>query len=281
MKKNAKVDALDKDQHTALYVAIANGRTQVVKLLLHKGTSTSMQNGMSALLLAARKGNIEIMKLLLSYGAKLTEEDVDGYTSIHHAALGDSYEMIQFLAKKGIKLEKKTKAGDTALHLATKNGKLKAIEALLRQGADLASKDIDSRTPLHLAVYHNKLAAANELLVHGANIEARDKYKNTPLHTAVNQVLHSSDFFKDWEKGIQFLLTKGAKINAVDDEGKTILHKYFHYVLAEPETAELMLRSGADLYVKDKQGNTPLGIAKEMRQKRILEVIKKYLASQK
>ena len=141
---------------------------------------------------------------------------------------------------------------------------------MLKEGADPNVRDEEGRTPLHHAVKDNRLDIVKLLVESGADVNAPDNYGLTPLHYAVHC---------GYEKLVDFLLRHGADPNAKDIGGNTPLHiSAFEGHPAtiilplelgsrseEPETymriAKLLIKSGADVNMKNNGGRTPLHAA--------------------
>lgn len=96
-----------------------------------------------------------------------------------------------------------------------------------------------------LSFYDIPLELMRWLIEQGANIEAADIYGRTPLfyHAQVNNT-----------KRIMLLLEKGADVHVKDRYGNTPLHFAEHHV----ETAEILLKAGADPLVQDESGRNVL-----------------------
>ncbi|MBC7862454.1 MAG: ankyrin repeat domain-containing protein [Bacteroidia bacterium] len=75
-------------------------------------------------------------------------------------------------------------------------------------------------------------------------IKGKDKYGFSILHGAV---------MDDKEELINFLIEKGAEVNAKNDEGITPLH-----IVLYPEIAEILIKKGALVNCISDNGNTPL-----------------------
>lgn len=90
----------------------------------------------------------------------------------------------------------------------------------------------------------------------GAAAVERALKKNPALATAVGQnkfqAIHVLDYI-DFSEILALLISYGADINAQNDYGHTLLH-----MLVDPEFVPIVLNSGADLEIRDKQGRTPL-----------------------
>ena len=74
------------------------------------------------------------------------------------------------------------------------------------------------------------------LLHHKVNIHARNKHAWTPLHACAR---YGHVF------GAEFLLAKGASVNAVDDEGYTPLYRAVMF--GHQHMTELLVEHGASL----------------------------------
>ena len=96
-----------------------------------------------------------------------------------------------------------------------------------------------------LSFYGIPLELMRWLIEQGADIEAKDLYGETPLfyHAQVN----------DTER-VTLLLEKGADVNAQDCYGNTPLHFAEHNV----ETAEILLKAGADPLAENESGQNVL-----------------------
>lgn len=124
--------------------------------------------------------------------------------------------------------------------------------------------------PLHAAVYHDESVEEIEqaLKKHPEAVNQLDHLGHTPLHiAAANHV--------DIEL-LEYLINKGAQVNAINPVGiekeryqsdKTeVMEKGWsalHYAVAagDDEAANVLLQRGAEPFLKDDRGNTPLHVA--------------------
>jgi ankyrin repeat protein len=110
------------------------GDIQKIKDLLSNGAEVDIRdkNGMTPLLLAARKGNREIVKLLLAHGADVNAQDYYlAWTPLILASALGHKEVVKLLLEYGADVDIKDQNGMTALKYAIKNG-YKEIVALLK-----------------------------------------------------------------------------------------------------------------------------------------------------
>lgn len=114
----------------------------------------------------------------------------------------------------------------------------KAIEAALKAGADIHETDKNGVTPLHHAVRFRSPAAVETLLRHGANVNQTCRRSgSTPLHRAVT-----------WS---------GAPATA----GKQASAR---------QIIELLLRFGADVSIRNKNGKRAVDYVRDEELRRLL-----------
>lgn len=83
--------------------------------------------------------------------------------------------------------------------------------------------------------------------------------------------LHMAAYHGD-NDSIEILLKRKAKVNAKDSSGLTPLH----YVVSSGhhESVHLLINKGADMNAKGRDGRTPLDLAKNLRDKRMIELFR-------
>ncbi|OWY98935.1 hypothetical protein PHMEG_00030162, partial [Phytophthora megakarya] len=145
------VDVKELNGVAALHYAAHNGHTNVVSLLLERGTdvdkcqyqgcSSHFDNGWTALHYAARDGSMDVISLLLECGADIAAKNENGKTALHYAAENGHTEVISWLLEQGADVGGKNYRDKTALHYAARNGNTDGISLLLERGADMDALD--------------------------------------------------------------------------------------------------------------------------------------------
>lgn len=160
--------------------------------------------------------------------------------------LGD-LDQIKRHAHWGTDLDQPDADGERPLHRAARAGKVGIVSELARHGARLDALDAQGRTPLELALAFGKTQAAEALVDAGAALDPQAQ-----LDALVDAGVSDRDSF-------DFLLRRGARLDAADAEGRTPLHRAV--AQGHLETVRRLLQRGAPVNQPDASGLTPLDVA--------------------
>ena len=148
----------------------------------------------------------------------------------------------------------------TATEFAMSSNHSGVLELLVAGGADIS--------PLYFALHMGDLAIAEGLIEDGVDGNKRTPYGNTPLHRAVGAGI--TDI-------AALLIDRGADVNAKDNWDRIPLHSAIY---DHEDIAELLIARGANINAKGGMGRTPLWHAEKEGHIEIVELLKKYGATE-
>jgi ankyrin repeat protein len=157
-------NASTRERISAVNVAVASGRTNILRMLLKRGASIADDHAG----VAAYYNQPGCLALLIRAGAKPDKPDKYGFVPLHWAAINGSTEVAELLLKHKIDVNQAvaekdlmqspamgpargTIAGDTPLHFAALCGETNMVALLLKSGADVNAANTAQMTPLDLA----------------------------------------------------------------------------------------------------------------------------------
>ncbi|XP_038682032.1 putative E3 ubiquitin-protein ligase XBAT31 isoform X2 [Tripterygium wilfordii] len=176
------------DRQSALHIAAANGRIEILSMLLERSVDADMVNrhkqilkfdslhGRTCLHYASYYGHSDCLQAILSaaqsspvavswgYARFVNIRDGKGATPLHLAARQSRSECVHILLDNGALTCASTGGygfpGSTPLHLAARGGSLDCIRELLAWGADRLQRDASGRMPYVVALKHKHRACA-------------------------------------------------------------------------------------------------------------------------
>lgn len=195
----------------------------------------------------------QIALFLIERGADVNVVNKDGRTAAHAAAFESLCTPLKQILQKGCNPSLKDDDGDTPLHDAISKKCDRAVALLTNHlKCDMVCTNNNGFNPIQWAALKGHAFAVERILekVPGiANVAKSDGF--TALHIAA---------INDHKEIASNLILKGkAKINCTDDGGMTPLHLaaiegYF-------EMVKILVQNGADIKLKNKNGDTPLHLA--------------------
>ncbi|XP_076812231.1 uncharacterized protein LOC143459131 isoform X1 [Clavelina lepadiformis] len=176
--KKSDVNQLDKENRTALHIACAYEKKDVVLMLVkhpHCNMNLCDSEKRSALMKCVQCQSYTCLDVLVDKGADVTLYDTKGNTALHLAASIPSKEFCLSLIDASADIHCKNKDGSTPLHLAaTVPESEDVIKLLLEDGAQINANDAFGKTPLMLAASHGHLEVVKLLLSKGADTSVHD-----------------------------------------------------------------------------------------------------------
>jgi uncharacterized protein len=283
VRRGADIGARSKRGFTPLMFAAQQGDAASARILLTAGAKPNdvmPRTGFTSLLVASAMGRSEVVSLLLDKGSDPNAVDANGWTSLHHAArerdgVGIVRALLAHGAKPNVRLRRERPTvtvngldlqGATPLALAANLNNLDVVKALVDGGADPLIPTEQNTTPLMLAAgagtdvvrprpteeRETALPTVKFLVERGADVHGTGQFGWTALHAAAYQGLNDV---------IEFLVGKGAKIDAKDSYGQTPLSISYAIMTRDiggnvPQIPRILRRDTANLLLK--LGATPL-----------------------
>jgi ankyrin repeat protein len=182
-------------------------------------------------------------------------------------------------------------AAYTGLHAAAAQGRASEIEDLLKAGGDLEARDDNGRTPLLVAAYRRDIAVAQALLEAGANPNALDNQSYDAVTIAavsndlamlklmlasggnaraITSPYSGTALIASAHAGhvavVEMLIAHRAPLDHVNNLGWTALIEAI--VLGDgseryQKIVAALIAAGADLTLADRNGKTPLALARD------------------
>jgi ankyrin repeat protein len=259
-----------------------------------RGVQDPIPGAMSALLFAARDGRLDMARMLMSAGADVNQAEANKVSPLLIAIANDHLDVANFLLDHGADVNAADYWGRTPLWTALdirdldydrsgeqhsdRTAALAMITALLDRGAqvnariaevppirrwilpisDISWVDFTGQTPFLRAALAGDITVMRLLLERGADPNIPTFSNTTALMAAagvnwsVGQTYTES---KDgWMEGVKLCLEKGADVNAVNTMGFTALTGAVNR--ASDDIVEFLVKHGARMDVKDKEGRT-------------------------
>uniref|UniRef100_UPI003AAD9DCE serine/threonine-protein phosphatase 6 regulatory ankyrin repeat subunit C isoform X1 n=2 Tax=Centroberyx gerrardi TaxID=166262 RepID=UPI003AAD9DCE len=219
MQADSLDSMLDYRGYTPTHWAAYHGHDGCLRILLeNKLFSIQEGNPFTPLHCALINGHDGAAELLVkTAGTQMVNiKDAKERTPLHAAAYSENVAGLQLVLAQGAEVNAVDHSGRSALMVAADCGQTMAVELLLHQAKpDLTLLDVNDNTALHLACSKGHEMCA--LLILGeisdtSLINATNGALQMPLHIAARNGLATV---------VQVLLSRGAAVMAVDEEGHT------------------------------------------------------------
>ncbi|CAO1628880.1 unnamed protein product [Sympodiomycopsis kandeliae] len=173
----------DLDGFSPLVLAVINGRTQVVRILLEYGVSVEPKEptDLIPLCLASQAGHADITSLLLQRGAKITSNP-EGLTPQALAAREGHVSCLRLLMQAKANPDAPEKGTLwTPLFFAAESGHLDCIQVVLDSGCKISALDEKGRNAIFYAAWKGHIDCL-AVLLQAAEKEAQSKQSSSSSH---------------------------------------------------------------------------------------------------
>ncbi|XP_051134101.1 putative E3 ubiquitin-protein ligase XBAT31 [Andrographis paniculata] len=192
------------DRNSFLHIAAANGKIEILSLLLDKSIKPDSLNRhkQTPLMLAATNGKLSCVEKLIEAGANILMFDsVNGRTCLHYAAYNGHSDCLQVILSAARDspvanswgfsrfVNVRDGKGATPLHLAARRSRPECVNVLLNNGALVCATTgrygFPGSTPLHLAARSGSIDCVRALLAWGADRLQMDNAGRIPYMVAL------------------------------------------------------------------------------------------------
>src|SRR5262249_44669244 len=147
---------------------------------------------------------------------------------------------------------------DSPLDLAAAAGSADMARLLIERGAAVNEQRPCCLAPLHAAASRGALDVVQLLLTHGADPNAMGSNHETPIFMAVDP-RRRPKATQEREQILRLLIRAGAEVNRKSRDGNTPLTEAVE--LGEPGSVRILLEAGADVRATNRYGASPLRLA--------------------
>ncbi|CAG5109240.1 Similar to ANK1: Ankyrin-1 (Homo sapiens) [Cotesia congregata] len=177
-------------------------------------------------------------------------------TSLCHFIGTEQVQSVKILLNQGaavnVTMSSPHYTGYTLLHYAVERSNAEIVELLLKNGAHVDASTVENRLkPIHIAVMRGNYDIIKYLLIYKAQIDATFDVAISKEYSCLHLAAQNNDL-----NVIKLLLESGADINLQDKEKRTPLHLAIQ--AAQVEAVNLLLKYHPNTMLKNCQQQTPL-----------------------
>lgn len=254
LELGASLSDRTKDGRTALHVAAAHSKEEIVRLLLTKKADPNATGGPKDQLplhYASLRvtGAVSVVQTLMKASNKDVKctPDKDGciplFLAVEVGNVGICKELLSSNADSQLRAKSK-KYGDTVLHACCRKKELELSKLLVEYGAMVDEQNDEGQTPLHIVAWEGDEILLKFLYQCKANPNIVDKFDRSPLHIAAE---------RGYTNVVEFLTEKfRANVLARTKDGSTLMH--IAAQCGHPDTALAFLKKGVLLHMPNKSG---------------------------
>lgn len=261
--------------------AIDRGNIGTAEKLIAKNVDPMVadEEGISPIFAVVKENKPQFIPILAKY--QLMQQKRFGENMLHYAIWHNQLSMVEKLAENSSLTQEQNAKGETPAMLAATKEDPTCLKILHTKGVNLNARGRFERQPIHASAMAGRYETAKYLLENGADVDSTTDNDNTPLLLSVANghknvmdlfIAYKADSKKRNNQGKDILdvvrenkqyhlierITKipGVNINAQDAEGRT---PFMNAIVQQDHSMMNALRNaGADIYVTDYKGNTPL-----------------------
>jgi uncharacterized protein len=238
--------------NSALFSAAETGCRELGQVLLEAGAALEARDrlGSTPLALAARAGQRAVVELFLSQGAQIDSRDISGATPLYLAVENERQATVALLLADSADPNFPGPGGVTPIEAAARKGNDRIVEQLLPRVADPNAMDAAGQAAMTYAAARGFPEIVRQLLNAGVDANFRYGHGLTALMWAAG---HEADVGPRAAGDVlKLLLEREARIDAVDDRGRTAL--MIAAKVGHSDLVTALVNGAANSILRDKDG---------------------------
>ncbi|KHJ40044.1 ankyrin repeat protein [Trichuris suis] len=294
LEEHADVNCCDEDGTTALMLASLYGHMECIQFLIEQGADfnlcrprgiceqTELRAGPIQGMKIEARPRIERREFLLMvhrvtcalnsatganalfFATEEGHEEACGGIALFVAAQRGYRRLVKMLLAAGSDPNYSMPDGAHSLFVAVQNGHMSISKMLMQCGADVNKCRNDGTSPLWIACQMNHVALVKELIKHDADVNKAREDGATPLFKAA----HKGNF-----EVVEALLECRPYLGLLKN-GESPLHAAC--LFGHLNVAKLLIRAGADVNLRNQNGETPLQLAEQLGYDSIINMLKRF-----
>lgn len=239
---------------TTLSQRVKENNASEVEKLIKSGADVNAKDeiGSTPLCYAALLGFVEIAEKLLNAGAQVDALGLNSMVPLEIAVGKNHAKVVKLLLKKGANPNRANSKNICVLAMAAGAGSVDIVKALINAGADVTKKYADlpafHMTTRLTGIDSSKRANGLNALLEFGDVNVNEKIgpnEQTALHFALDCAGIEYNYDDIYLSVVEALIKKGADVNAKAKNGLTAL--YLAVLKNCYKIAELLLKSGASV----------------------------------
>jgi len=249
VQHGADVNTVNKEQLSALLIAVANRHVDIARHLVEHGADVNVKNAddRPALSLAIENESLEIAQLLIRHSTVVSRRNKERLSALTFWRDENTREIVRLLIRNNLIESKKLSSREK-----------ERIKELMDMGVHVKTVGHENSVVLMYAVgelFSHKdalLNKFNQLIEEGADVNARSEKGQTVLMLAAKAVYSVGNL----EAVVEYLIEKGVDVNARTDAGATALMNAAS--MGNAEAVKPLVEAGADVNAQNNDGTTAL-----------------------
>lgn len=265
LERKCKIDIIDSDNKSILYIPIKFDYYDIVELLLKydskitgiSNTNMVDNNGNYAIHYAIFHKNLNILKLFKKYNKSFNQFDSENNSLLHISIKYNSLEIFEYILNNSNDFDNLNIYGENQIRYAVNYNNLDVIKILYNKDVDIDNQDYKNEmTPLMYSVILDNIEIFKYLL-DKSDLNLQDNLGNNILHYVIiyNKINYVNDIIDLLKKDLNLI-----NLNNTNMFGKTVLHLILDKIeinkyITEKIDVDFIIRN-TKLNIQDNTGST-------------------------